>query len=1206
MSALDDLILEAQRVQRIPANEPLQLEFDDEDDLMARVTGSSFDKLAGHGWGSEFLIRGLGEAAYQVSNLATTGAGAITNIIDDAVEYALTGKPSSLTIDDVFAPTELRKWIDQKHDELDRAFENSSMAEFGAFLGEWIPVFLGGAKAVSKFTQGFMKSAPKAMATLGERRMANLFIPATAAALTKAGVELPKSMAKQAAGMQIGMPYYERMLQATGNAMGWGGVEVVRETANTGDLEYALKVGAAVGIGGLALEGMGVAAFRKLFPRSSKVVDIAKAEASWDKVAPGLLKSAIAGTASEATGIGQAAQGWLPKGEEALQALAKVGGIDLVPGYVEAIESLGVSERTWMLKRLMKYYKDFDLDGMAKDMGVMDPELRKIIADQGKETIAHRTAKATLGARKEKWLEAKAGILKAEEAAKVAYGGVDTLEKILARTPAARRVWDDTPSSGEVWLAEARDYGEHLSRLVGMQANAKRAGYNLGGGPLQAKTRARQAVNAVNQSYLSVHNNKLEMWRLKYLSSPEGIAKDGMTSLKFLEANESMDVGVRMLTAKGWNEVDKATKIINKDMKAFNSWSGLTKKQIKNNEHILEIVDTYERGQMPAVRGVYSKTVADAFERGFVGPVEFFGPELKKVGVKNAMLTETEAQMLGTPGHFPHVTRRDPDFKKSEKLMRDSLRQTGDMTETEIESYLAGASWRQNSVQRFGTVDWQRQLPGTLKEKLNGTYGKNKKQTLGLPFESDPVKAIKQHIHSSATRLEMAKIAGPNGELGPTWKALMTEEGVSENVAAWLVNSTLTNQMNDQFMARWARNIAAAEVFTKLTFVPLANAFQLNMTATRFGPLETLKAVPKTARDLASNWRILSKEFAETVATTDKSTIAQVLGTLEGSFLSSNTIFKGLHPNTMMEKVAQIELSAIGFNIQERLWRMTSAHAALGHSRKMVEGIANGSLKGKNYTMAQRSLASLGVNVDDILARYKATGRLGFNKTELDLIATGGIKQTQFTTGKLDVPPWARTPHGKLVCQFKSFAFNAGKQTRDQILREFYMGNYKPLGYWLALGGMSGEMISLAKDKINQRPHIMPNGIARLVHDLSYQGGIGVAMNAASAAFYGRSAEFLAGPAASDILGVSTGLARTGARLATGEPKPLEPILMFLRKQPISQGIGAAYRAGLALGGAGADAFTTGWDFTPEEQLAQKMGVGVDELRKQMKEMEYK
>jgi hypothetical protein len=541
------------------------------------------------------------------------------------------------------------------------------------------------------------------------------------------------------------------------------------------------------------------------------------------------------------------------------------------------------------------------------------------------------------------------------------------------------------------------------------------------------------------------------------------------------------------------------------------------------------------------------------------------------------MMTETE---MGAKGYWPQEIKKATDYSKIEKQMKAAAMRNG-MNSSEADAFVNSSGWKRTGLRQWGSIDQQRKIPGTTQQKIE----------LGVPLEESPKVALRDHLDASIVRYAVGKRFGPNGELGSFYKAAIIDEGGSEAAAHQLLDTILFESASNQAAAKWSKVITSSQIVTKLAWAVIPNVFQTTITAIRFGPMAAMKGIKEGTADALSNFRMM-KHFQDTLKTTDKEAIAHGLGLMEGSILAGKTIFEGNHPTTFSEAVAEQFLKKTGFTMSERMNRMIAAHAGLGHSRDIIQRVASGELRGANWITARRSLDSLGVDAEKVLARYKATGRLGFNGEEIDQIISQSVKQTQFSTGVLDIPPAWRTPKGKVLMQFKTFAFSAGKTMRDQVWREFDQGNYKPFLYFMTLGSVSGEAIGAATSMIKGKPRNIPNGPARIIEDISNFGGFGLAKSLVDSALYGKTLDFILGPAVSTVASLGQNIMQRGVS---------EGINKSLQREPTVQAIQRGVGVGAALLGGTAEMLYNGWwDFGVEEEEEEFVGSGIDQLRKEM------
>ena len=145
-----------------------------------------------------------------------------------------------------------------------------------------------------------------------------------------------------------------------------------------------------------------------------------------------------------------------------------------------------------------------------------------------------------------------------------------------------------------------------------------------------------------------------------------------------------------------------------------------------------------------------------------------------------------------------------------------------------------------------------------------------------------------------------------------------------------------------------------------------------------------------------------------------------------------------------------------------------------------------------------------------------------------------------------------QTPVGRVLFQFKSFAFNQAKFIRDNVLREALEGNMKPLGYMLTIYPMAGEMVNLALDNFRDNPK-QRNGLWRYVDDIATVGGFGLLESTMRGLYWNDGAGVLLGPGISDMISLTE---------AFVQPNSAEAIEKDFKRSPF-------YRQARAMGKGG-------------------------------------
>jgi hypothetical protein len=1128
------------------------------------------------------------------------------NIPREGIRAILSGKPSDFIRSQLVGTSPEQKELDKLMGDLDRVYGSDvDSVTYSKWLTQFVSILYGGGKISTPMRALTLKVAPGLIKTAGERKLINQVTPRLAKALRDSGDTTAANILARSKGEVVnGVPILERTMMAIGNGLGFGAFEATREISQTGDVISGIKHGGAIAALGPVAEMVPVVAGRSIFKSFRQPVDVGKLEERWKKLSPDLQEQVLAGDASIITERGgrivttqnKDAIGFLSKGEAALAELVDQGVMEVAPGFIEMTKKMTVMQRRDAFRKVVKAYKKQgrgDYDKVQQQVGLLDPGTDAILSS---EFLSPAAKKIVGKGRKKARSTALKKIKKVqdlEETVFSAYHNANALNFGITVSPNLRLAWTSTPTSAAQKLKAVQNFGDDLA----LEARMERLGFYSKGvpglasimrAPRRVSLRTQQAKNALQNYGYSFSHHHLEPLKAAFAEAPASMAKKmGVAGLKFAELYEQASAHARLDKARLFQRLDNVSDDIANIME---SPGGLKEThphyrifgvQREGNSHIRPIRNTWEKtGSIKAIEDEFGTDIAKLWKSEVVDTLDHYGRGLQNIGV-NSMMSALEMQQLGVGGYFPQLIRKAVDYVKVEDAMRKSLIKTG-TREGDAMDIIGTAEWKREGAQKFGTIDFQRKLRGSTQEKLAGNYVPGK-VTSGIPLEDDPIIALKDHFESSITRLHLGTRFGANFELGTFYKMAMIDEGASEHMATALVDAALFQNIPNNLWTKLARNITASQIIMKLSWAAIPNAFQTTLTGVRFGPKSTIKGIAAASRDLSSNLRI-ARSWQDTLATSDKKVIAESLGLLESSLMSTTTLFSGRVPETMLERVAQRYMGAIQFTRTERINRVIAAHTGLYEARRLIEGVASGKLVGENLTVARRSLDSLGVNIDKVLKRHKKGGRLGLSEGELDSVVTQSVKQTQFTTGPMDVPTWWRTPTGRVVMQFKSFAFNSGRLIRDQVFREFDQGNYKPLLYFASLGTMSGEMVGLTTDLAKGRDREPPDGLMRVVEDLSFIGGFGLAQTMAMGVMYGQPLEAALGPMVSTISGVGTDI---GATFASGDPTKM---LGEISRQPISRQMGRLAEGAAAMVDAPADVLDTGWWF-------QDSGISTDELR---------
>ena len=195
--------------------------------------------------------------------------------------------------------------------------------------------------------------------------------------------------------------------------------------------------------------------------------------------------------------------------------------------------------------------------------------------------------------------------------------------------------------------------------------------------------------------------------------------------------------------------------------------------------------------------------------------------------------------------------------------------------------------------------------------------------------------------------------------------------------------------------------------------------------------------------------------------------------------------------------------------------RIIAANAGRSYAQEMTHKL----LRNPANKAVRRAFRELGLNSGTILRR----GSITFDETLL--AAQRVVNKTQFRSGVLDLPLFFTSPEGKIITQFKTFAFNQTKLLKDAILLEALRGNFRPIITAIAVMPILGEGVRDLKSVLTGKSRDK-QGLARIAENMAAVGGLGILSDLYQSATVGRATDFLVGPTGSDIGNLLGGIAK--------------------------------------------------------------------------------
>lgn len=278
-------------------------------------------------------------------------------------------------------------------------------------------------------------------------------------------------------------------------------------------------------------------------------------------------------------------------------------------------------------------------------------------------------------------------------------------------------------------------------------------------------------------------------------------------------------------------------------------------------------------------------------------------------------------------------------------------------------------------------------------------------------YEKDAEIAARAYAQRAAERFTQADIFGKNDEVPAALINKIANEGGDYEEAQRVFDFLFQGLPKSKV----ASAITQFNLATKLDLGAITNITQSVNTATKAGILNTAKAIFK-------GFTKEGKDLAELANVYDEMVIVQETGMKMNRFVRA-----------VMKP----------FQIVERFNRRTAGMAG----KLRAEQLAKILQKNPESSIAIRQMKTLGIDPAKII-----NGKLSGEDV---LIAANRMSElTQFKPNVLNTPVAWRTPLGRVLMQFKSFAYMQTRFITDEIAKEAKQGNVAPLLRFILLAGI--------------------------------------------------------------------------------------------------------------------------------------------------------
>lgn len=497
---------------------------------------------------------------------------------------------------------------------------------------------------------------------------------------------------------------------------------------------------------------------------------------------------------------------------------------------------------------------------------------------------------------------------------------------------------------------------------------------------------------------------------------------------------------------------------------------------------------------MKKLKGAEVDTFADVAE-GKLQPVSALQANAVNTWKNIAADVAAKAKQAGLDigireNYFPHQIG---ELNKADKLLmaKDMVANGKFATEAEALQSLEQeiGSLARGAERRFGNLELPRET--------------------NLPYNKSP-NVLFDYIQKAYGRIADAKHLGSSDELlYKLASAAGTQGGDTNQIVKYLDQILGKNQTQSKI----AQKLQSLQTITKLNPVTSAVNLTQNLstwlrtdTGTMFKTLGQVVTNPKKAYAIATRVGEITPDMA-----------------------------KQLEDYAGTGSAAGKWIRLIGMQGTEKFNRVMAVNAGANYAEKLAKQASKGS------EAAIRELQRFGVNLKDV-----KNGVL--SDKALKSIARQVSGATQFSTKPGELPYFWRTNIGKVVTQFKSFAYKQTGFMKDQAVRvgsEAAKGNVKPLVNTLVTLGIAapiaGEIVNDFKSLIrNKKRDDVDSLTERYFSNILAATSFGL-LDSTNALFgqYGESGVIstIGGPTAGDVVKAGTAVADTSGGLANYDPE---------------------------------------------------------------------